>query len=1006
MVANSPDNSQSDPEILEQIVDHFTNRLRAGEHPAIAEYQDQYPKFRDEIEDLLASVAMIEQLKSDPTNSPSKSRSLDEVSGLDRIGPYKIKGEIGRGGMGVVFEAVHESLGKRVAIKVMPTPLINSKNFVERFKREAQSAARLHHTNIVSVFGVGEGEGYHYYVMDLIDGQTLGAVINGINASDPISTRIDRYETRLDLSGNLTLALNASTPLEESTATSHGQTATDSSTANSQTRPTKKANHYRWAARIAADISDAVAFAHDADLLHRDIKPSNIILDQKGQVWITDFGLAKDTRSEINLTKTGDVIGTPQYLSPESLEGKYDCRSEVYCIGLTLYELATLQPAFNNGTTAEVIRAIATSSPPSPRKISPDIPIDLSTIIEKSISKNAEERYPTVKDLQRDLIAFVEDRTIAARPPSTIEMVSKWGRRNPLAASLSVISCILLLLVAVATSFGYLYTKDALAKEAKKSALLEDQIIKTEKANNKFQAAYKKQESEYQRAERNVDISIQAFDKMFKQLVAKDSANSTELSIDGLEDLQGIETSITKQDAVFLEEFLAFYDKFATNNFDNKDLQAESARAFRRVANIYQLLGEVDRSFDAYKKSIELYNKVLVESPESKGSLIALVQTKNELSRAYRRDQNLSEAIAQNQNAIQLLRDVPVEQLDNQLKLELAKTFNSIGSSLAINAVIYDSLEESRLAKNGAPGFHRRAEGHRPPTWTELYLEKMRFRRPPPRKGQDLTKRPNANRPNTTRPNPNRPNTTRPKDGPGFLARGPGRSRNHEANLRLLRRSKENADRAITILDQLIDEEPNNADYRSARAECYCCLAWSFVEPDQKAALNMRSLAIEELESLIAESPGNSNYRYRLAMAYSLSNPSDSPENRKLMLESSIKIANDLKTQFPKVLDYHYLFISVQNILAVNFVSAGNLDEALKAFQNSKDTFDEILQLNPDGSALRQTDRFFGVQLRSLVEAAEKNADEKIARSAKDIREDLNKMISEYRIRQESTTQK
>ena len=117
-------------------------------------------------------------------------------------------------------------------------------------------------------------------------------------------------------------------------------------------------------------------------------------------------------------------------------------------------------------------------------------------------------------------------------------------------------------------------------KEAQKSALLEEQIIKTEKANNKFQAAYKKQESEYQRAERNVDISIQAFDRMFKQLVAKDSANSTELSIDGLEDLQGIETSITKQDAVFLEEFLAFYDKFATNNFDNKDLQAESAPRF------------------------------------------------------------------------------------------------------------------------------------------------------------------------------------------------------------------------------------------------------------------------------------------------------------------------------------------------------------------------------------------------------------------------------------------
>ena len=124
MIDKSPDNSQSDPEILEQIVNHFTNRLRAGEHPAIADYQKRHPQFKDEIEDLLASVTMIEQLKSNPANSSSKSRSLDEVSGLEQIGQYKINGEIGRGGMGVVFEAVHESLGKRVAIKVMPTPLI------------------------------------------------------------------------------------------------------------------------------------------------------------------------------------------------------------------------------------------------------------------------------------------------------------------------------------------------------------------------------------------------------------------------------------------------------------------------------------------------------------------------------------------------------------------------------------------------------------------------------------------------------------------------------------------------------------------------------------------------------------------------------------------------------------------------------------------------------------------------------------------------------------------
>jgi hypothetical protein len=140
-------------------------------------------------------------------------------------------------------------------------------------------------------------------------------------------------------------------------------------------------------------------------------------------------------------------------------------------------------------------------------------------------------------------------------------------------------------------------------------------------------------------------------------------------------------------------------------------------------------------------------------------------------------------------------------------------------------------------------------------------------------------------------------------------------------------------------------------------------------------------------------------------MAYSLSNPSDSPENRKLMLESSVKIANDLKTQFPKVLDYHYLFISVQNTLAINFIGAGNFGAALSAFEGSKVAFEPILQLNPNGIALRRTDLLFGMQLRSLVEAAEQQSDEKTARAAKNIRNDLHKLISEYRLRQTAATQ-
>ena len=175
----------ADPELLEKVVDHYTQRLREGQEPSIASYQQRFPQHGEEIRELLSSVAMIEQLKSE-TNRPQQTqqhRLLDRVSQLTEVGPYRLLREAGRGGMGVVFEAVHESLGRRVAIKVMPTPLVEAEKYIARFKREAQSAARLHHTNIVSVFGVGESDGFHYYVMDFVDGQCLAQTIASLHKS-------------------------------------------------------------------------------------------------------------------------------------------------------------------------------------------------------------------------------------------------------------------------------------------------------------------------------------------------------------------------------------------------------------------------------------------------------------------------------------------------------------------------------------------------------------------------------------------------------------------------------------------------------------------------------------------------------------------------------------------------------------------------------------------------------------------------------------------------------
>ena len=168
-------------ELLEKIVADYTRRFREGSPPAIGEYKSKYPKLANEIEELLTSVAMIEGLKIESASSSSgEDSSTDDLAKRKQLGDYLLIRELGRGGMGVVFEAVHQSLGRRVALKVMKSRDANDEKYITRFRREAQAAAQLHHTNIVSVFGVGDCDGYHYYVMEFIDGIPLNQVVKTI----------------------------------------------------------------------------------------------------------------------------------------------------------------------------------------------------------------------------------------------------------------------------------------------------------------------------------------------------------------------------------------------------------------------------------------------------------------------------------------------------------------------------------------------------------------------------------------------------------------------------------------------------------------------------------------------------------------------------------------------------------------------------------------------------------------------------------------------------------
>ena len=195
MLNDRPSNSKFNHDLLDQLAETFTSRIRAGETPSIAEYQARYPEWHDEIQELLSSVAMIEGLKKQTASISGTARQpFDSLTSLSALGEYRIVRELGRGGMGIVLEAVHESLGRRVAIKVLPNRMVNDEKNVERFTREARAAATLHHNNIVSVFGVGESDGYYYYVMEYIDGCGLDQIMRDMQ----VNTHLQPNETLIN----------------------------------------------------------------------------------------------------------------------------------------------------------------------------------------------------------------------------------------------------------------------------------------------------------------------------------------------------------------------------------------------------------------------------------------------------------------------------------------------------------------------------------------------------------------------------------------------------------------------------------------------------------------------------------------------------------------------------------------------------------------------------------------------------------------------------------------
>ncbi len=486
----SEPNSSFDP--VAALAGEFAERYRRGERPALTEYTTRYPELADQIRELFPALVVMEELGS--VEGPRSGASGDTVAGKvpEQLGDYRLLREVGRGGMGVVYEAVQESLGRHVALKVLAASGRLSPTHLERFRREARAAARLHHTNIVPVHGVGEYEGVHYYAMQFIQGQGLDEVLKEVRRlrgpKDPPSAEtpgpgaggshslaqglVSGQFAGTDASGQARAAARegeapaepvalvgrrtdfqsvrgpdglkirptkqGSAGASPSRPVSTAPNATNSASGSELTAQ-PEAQYFRSVAQMGVQIAAGLDYAHKQGILHRDIKPSNLLLDARGTVWITDFGLAKEEGTD-ELTHTGDIVGTIRYMAPERFGGWADPRSDVYGLGVTLYELLTLRPAFADSDRHRLIERVTHEDPPRPRKLDRLVPRDLETIVLKAIDKEPGRRYQTAAELAKDLERFLAGEPVRARRIGMWERGVKWVKRRPAVAGLLAVS--------------------------------------------------------------------------------------------------------------------------------------------------------------------------------------------------------------------------------------------------------------------------------------------------------------------------------------------------------------------------------------------------------------------------------------------------------------------------------------------------------------------------------------------------------------------------------------
>jgi hypothetical protein len=537
------------------------------------------------------------------TESQEQECSSEHSPVLTELGDYKIIRELGRGGMGTVFEAQQKSLGRLVALKLLSLASTLDPKHVARFYNESRAAGLLSHPHIVPVFSVGTHRGLHYYVMQLIEGQSIEQWIQGQQKASANGTTLDDW--RLPVS---------------------------------------------WTIKVAG----ALHSAHEAGVVHRDIKPSNLLLDKAGHIWVTDFGLAR-CANDAQLTRSGDMIGTLRYMSPEQVSGQralVDGGTDTYALAATLYEMLTLQQAIQGEDTAQILTSINRNAIEPLSRLCPGLPLDLSVVLSKALARHRFDRYETSQAFAEDLQRVLDGRPTHAKPASMVESMIRWSVKHQRAV-LTVATFLVLTFLGLAASV----------------AMINGQKRATETISR-----------------RNASTELlarAAFESLGTEMADKLAAIPSA-------------RAVRRQ---LLDKTLAYYQQYADIAQDSPDLARSLAKALSKIGTLHSELGDHAKAVEALIEADRSYRRLMTDS--AAGDLLKLEWSicHNNLGRALHQAGKLSAAEEHLRRAIASQQDLREINLPGAT-LQWATSQNNLGLLL----VDLDQLDLAEAAYRHAEG--------------------------------------------------------------------------------------------------------------------------------------------------------------------------------------------------------------------------------------------------------------------------------------------------------------